>query len=363
MRVAVRVDAGPLIGGGHAMRCLTLADELARHGAEVTFVTAAMPEGLAKRIEASGHQVAEIAAPAGLKREGTDWHGPALPAAEQTRDARATGAAVGQVDWLIVDHYLLDADWHSAGRSFADRLLVVDDLANRSYDCDLLVDETGGRTSAAYEGLVPSGNLMLAGASYALLRPEFASERPAAFQRREKPRAAEQILISLGMTDPDAITARAVEAAIVAAPGCGVDVVLAEDAASLPRVREIADSESGISIHINSNRMAELMRDADLAIGAAGTTSWERCCVGLPAAALVLADNQRENADALAAAEAAIKLEHLDEIGPAVGALIGDEQRLHRMSAAAFQLTDGLGTSRVVEAMIGVGTRASRVRA
>ncbi|HWI88776.1 MAG TPA: UDP-2,4-diacetamido-2,4,6-trideoxy-beta-L-altropyranose hydrolase [Sphingomicrobium sp.] len=363
MRVAVRVDASPLIGGGHAMRCLTLADELAARGAEITFVSAAMPDALAKRIEAAGHKLVRIAAPAGLERDRSDWHEPPLNPDVQAADARAAGAAAGAVDWLIVDHYLLDVHWHRAARSFADRLLVIDDLANRSYDCDVLVDETGGRSSTDYDGRVPDQAKVLVGAQFALLRPEFAKERSAALERRREAKRAELILISLGTTDPNGVTAAALEAVLVAASDCSIHVVLGEDATSLPRTITAAGENRRVEVHVNTNRMAELMRDADVAIGAAGTTSWERCCLGLPAIALVLAENQRANAEALELAGAAIMVKNVGEIHDTVARLVSDEQALQSMSAAAFGLTDGLGTVRVLDAMLAAPAQTAAVRA
>lgn len=363
MRVAVRVDASPLIGGGHAMRCLALADELARRGASVTFVSAAMPDSLGKRIEAAGHELARIPAPAGFERAGEDWHEPPLDAAAQAADVRQTAAAADGADWCVVDHYLLDEHWNSAARGFAGRLLIIDDLANRRYDADLLVDETGDRTRADYDGLVGAETIVLAGAGYALLRPEFAQQRPAALARRREPKAPRRILISLGTMDPGGISAVALDAVLAAAPECAIDVVLGADAPSAGRILQIAGQRDGVSIHVDTDRMAELMRDADLAIGAAGTTSWERCCLGLPAIALVLADNQRANAEALARSGAAIAVDNASEIGPALANLLRDEQRLHEMSKAAFQLTDGLGTKRVADAMLDARAEVAAVRA
>jgi UDP-2,4-diacetamido-2,4,6-trideoxy-beta-L-altropyranose hydrolase len=352
VRVAVRVDAGQRIGGGHAMRCLTLADALSKEGAQVNFATAAMPASLADRILAAGHGLIRLPRSAELQRERTDWHRPPLEAHAQQHDAEATEAGCSAVDWMIVDHYLLDHHWHSAARRFAERILVIDDLANRPYDCDLLVDEACGRSPTDYDGLVPAQTIVLAGANYALLRPEFALERPAARERRSEPKPVGRILVSLGATDPAAMTATAVDAVLAAALDSAIDVVLAPEAESLAHVQELARQHPNVAIHVNSNRMAELMRDADLAIGAAGTTSWERCCLGLPAIVLVLAENQRPNADALAAAGAALGVAGPDQIGGAVAELLSDLQGLHRMSAAAFELTDGRGTSRVAEEVL-----------
>ena len=170
MRVAFRVDAGPLIGGGHAMRCLTLADALATEGAETVFVTSGISEPIAERIAASGHPLVQIPPSAGAQRSGPGWHEPVLEAPDQEADARATGEAVGSADWMVVDHYLLDACWHSAARGFAGRIAVIDDLANRPCDCELLVDQNAGRAAGDYEPWVPAEARVLAGPHFALLR-------------------------------------------------------------------------------------------------------------------------------------------------------------------------------------------------
>lgn len=353
MRVAIRVDAGPLIGGGHAMRCLTLANALAEHDAEATFVASAMPEVLAGRIASSRHGLVRIPASPELQREGEDWHLRPLGAEAQAADAEGTGSVSGEADWLIVDHYLLDGRWHSAARKFADRILVIDDLANRQYDCDLLLDQTHGRSADDYRPLVSAHTRVLAGATYALLRPEFARERPAALRKRRVPGPVRRILVSLGTTDPEKITARIVDQLLASAPGCTLDVVLAPGAASLDRLREAASRESRVALHVGTGRMAELMRAADLAVGAAGTTSWERCCLGLPAIVFVLAQNQRMVADKLAEAGAHIAIDRDGGLDTSLARLLSDADFRQRMSAAAFAITDGLGVLRVVHAIAG----------
>ena len=145
------------------MRCLTLANALSEAGAEVSFVAAQMPEALKNRIAGAGHRVETIPASPEMHRPATKWEEPTLSADAQLADANATRAAVGNADWAIVDHYLLDAQWHTAARSFARQILVIDDLANRSYDCDILVDQTFGRSATEYRSLVPERCRTLAG--------------------------------------------------------------------------------------------------------------------------------------------------------------------------------------------------------
>ncbi|MFL6763144.1 MAG: UDP-2,4-diacetamido-2,4,6-trideoxy-beta-L-altropyranose hydrolase [Sphingomicrobium sp.] len=361
MRVAIRVDAGALIGGGHAMRCLTLADALAARGADVSFVTAAMPEWLYDRIESCGHKVVRIAPLPSLRREGGDWHEPPLVQEDQAADAAASGAACGNVDWLIVDHYLLDARWHSAARSFARNVLVIDDLANRQYDCDLLLDQTFGRNAADYAELVPATARVLAGSNHALLRPEFEQERRAALDRRKAEPDIERVLVSIGTADLGGSTLKIIDQLLAVAPQCEIGVVLGPDASSLQHVRQLTERNGKLRLHVDTGEMARLMRDADLAIGAAGTTSWERCCLGLPTIALVLAENQRASATALAAAGAVIALERMEDVGPAIRQLLDHSECLPQMSAAAFPIVDGQGAERVASTIFGDEARQSKI--
>jgi UDP-2,4-diacetamido-2,4,6-trideoxy-beta-L-altropyranose hydrolase len=355
LRVTIRVDASPLIGGGHAMRCVTLANALAERGAGVIFVTAVIPDAMADRITGRGHSLVRIPASTELEREGEDWHEGVLSADAQDADVRATGEATGISDWLVVDHYLLDARWHSASRRFAERILVVDDLANRQYDCDVLLDQNFGRSAADYRRHVPPHAKVLAGATYALLRPEFARERPAALERRHACATAKRILISLGTTDPDGLAAKIARQVLDAAPSCALDVVLGPQAASLAELQELAREDSRVTVHVDSNRMAQLMRDADIGIGASGATSWERCCLGLPTLTLILAGNQRPTADALqrAGAVAVVTSDHLQR---GLREWLTDDAERGRVSERSAAICDGLGTSRVTSAMLDMET-------
>ena len=154
----------------------------------------------------------------------------------------------------------------------------------------------------------------------------------------------------MGTTDIGGKTATVVDQVLAAAPDCGLDVVIGEDAPSLDHVEELARRNKRIAIHKDSRAMAGLMRDADLAVGAAGVTALERCCLGLPSIALVVADNQRSGAEALERSEASV-IANVETLGKALDDLISDPTRRARMSAAAFAITEGMGTSRVVQAM------------
>lgn len=357
MRISFRVDGSERIGGGHVMRCLALADALAGRGAACTFLSSEMPAALAARIRAGGHRLVEIE-PQTEAAQGTDWELEGLPSEAQAADASRTVAAFGggQAEWLVLDHYRLGAAWQREVRRHCDRILVVDDLANRAHDCDLLLDQTFGRAAADYVPLVPPGCRILTGPRYAPLRPEFAAARGAALERR-RPGPAGRLLITLGSTDVGGITGRVLEQALTAGVRLPIDVVLGASAPSLAAVEALARDNPQVRVHVEAGEMARLMAAADLAIGAAGTTSWERCCLGLPAIVLVLAANQRYIAEQLDAAGAhrLVESESGEALRSALLALLEDGEGRAAMAERAARVTDGRGAERLCDAMLMVG--------
>jgi UDP-2,4-diacetamido-2,4,6-trideoxy-beta-L-altropyranose hydrolase len=355
--VVIRADGTAAIGGGHVMRCLSLANVLAARGADVTFVGATMTDNLAERVEREGHRLCRTEPVAELLSQGQNAVSAVLSSGAQRQDAERTRATAGAADWVVVDHYRLDESWIDAAAHDA-RCLVIDDLANRAQPCDILLDQTFGRVAADYAQWVPQECLMLLGARYALLRAEFSELRPQALSRRRHRRELGRLLISLGSTDIGGVTAGVLGSVLAAGLGCHIDVVLNSGAESLPAVRRICETAPHIHLHLDTTDMASLMLEADLAVGTAGTTSWERCCLGLPAVTLVVADNQRLVSQMLSQAEAAITVASVEEVGPAVLRLAEDASARARMSAAAAAITDGLGAARVADAMLG-GTHDS----
>lgn len=303
MNVLFRADASIEIGTGHVMRCLTLADALKKEGADCGFVCREHAGNMIDVISERGFRVYPLALrnpgkgeSAGIQCKqlnhaawlGTCWQ----------EDAAQTLEALKQftVDWLIVDHYALDNHWEKILRSACRKLMVIDDLADRQHDCDLLLDQNLGRSAGDYAGLVPRDSTVLVGPSYALLRPEFAALREYSLNRRVSPQL-KRLLISMGGIDKDDATSRVLEALNNCSlpDDCHICVVMGNNAPWLSRVRSIAASMPWpTEVLVNVNDMAQLMAESDLAIGAAGSTSWERCCLGLPTLLVITAENQKD---------------------------------------------------------------------
>jgi len=317
MRVIFRADASVMIGTGHVMRCLTLAEVLRDAGASCAFVIRNHPGHLADRIAARGFEVMLLDPPVGQGGTAPPVHA-AWAGVPWQQDAEETRAAMGSnVDWLVIDHYAFDARWQRAVAEPGTRIMVIDDLADRPHEADLLLDQNLGREVGDYDGLVPERCQRLIGPRYALLRPEFSAGRAASLAGRLD-RPLRHILISMGGTDAIDATSSVLGALRGAElpDDTRLTVVMGRDAPALARVQSLAAEMSWpTEVVIDVADMAGLMAEADLAIGAGGSTTWERCCMGLPSIAVETADNQKESVRAL--------VTHL--VSPDVGPLQSDE--------------------------------------
>lgn len=366
MKVAFRADASLQIGTGHVMRCLTLADALTAKGADCQFLCRAHEGNLIDFIRGKGYvahalptRSAEgVNATASSPNDSTPhlahdhWLG-----ATQTQDIKACAPILTaqRPDWLIVDHYALDARWERALTPHYRKLMVIDDLADRPHACDLLLDQTFGREAADYRPLVPANCRLLCGSQYALLRPEFAALRNYSLQRRAQP-ALRELLITMGGVDKDDATGQVLQA-LRSCPlpaHCQITVVMGTTASWLGKVRKQAqDMPWPTRVLVGVSDMAQLMADSDLAIGAAGATSWERCCLGVPTIMLVQAENQRKIAEALSEAGAAqLVAASTLKYQPLIAPERLEPQSLGAMSTTAAAVTDGLGVTHVIESLI-----------
>jgi UDP-2,4-diacetamido-2,4,6-trideoxy-beta-L-altropyranose hydrolase len=287
-----------------------------------------------------------------------------LDGPETDEFARMTSALPDGIDLLIIDHYERGKAFESACRGWARRIAVIEDRPNRPHDCDILIDQTFARERAVYTPMVPAGCKILAGSDYAILRGEFARARPAALERRRRVGPLGRVLVSFGMADPENLSGMALGAIAASGIEVAVDVVLGTDAPHRAAVAKTHDDlPGGGTVYAFVEDMAALMVEANLAIGGAGGTSWERCCLGLPTLMFVLADNQEDIAASLAARGAAELLGTPDGAAAArlaarLRALAVDPDQLADMGEAAASVCDGLGAERVAEAVAAMAQAA-----
>lgn len=352
MRFAFRTDASLQIGSGHVMRCLTLADTLREQGTECQFICRAHEGHMMSLIEQRGYPVKALPAsmntfkptanPAHAAWLGCDWEEDAV----QTQ--QAIGADV--VDWLIVDHYALDRRWHQTLRTSTKHLMVIDDLADRSLDCDLLLDQNFGSSAARYAELVPQHCLQLHGPEYALLKPVYAKRRA---KMRKRIGEIKRVLIYFGGgADHADLTGQAVRAFDhQELADVQLDVVVSAAYAHLSSLQAFAAQRGNVSLHSQLPDLIELMAQADLAIGAGGATTWERCCLKLPSILVVCALNQEFIGQKVSGAGAAVMLSTEDDLETKIYKimvkLVSIPRKYLEMSERAGEICDGLGVCRV----------------
>ncbi len=367
MKFVFRADASVQIGTGHVRRCLTLANALKSLGHDCLFVCRDLQGGLSDLLDRDGHKVSVLPAPTEECAFDDQPSHAAWAEVGWRRDAAETAAIVKEFapDWLIVDHYAFDGRWQrqvlEAHRS---RLFVIDDLADRPHVADLLLDQNLGRSRADYAELLPTGCDLLVGPHYALLRAEFSRLRASALcERRERLAGpVRKIMISMGGVDLIDVTSFVLKGLQVSdlPDDTGLLIVMGSHAPGLASVRALAaDSRFQCEILIDCKNMAELMSLADLSIGAAGSTSWERCCLGLPGIIIPIADNQLGAAGALERSGASSLFDFTAPdkdpgmFAKQVNALIRSPENLQKMSVAASAEVDGDGVSRVIAALTG----------
>jgi UDP-2,4-diacetamido-2,4,6-trideoxy-beta-L-altropyranose hydrolase len=361
--IAFRADASFDIGTGHVMRCLTLADTLRDRGAKCYFVCRAHEGNLldtidrrgyvAQALPCSGVQLA-IGRPRGECKSkyaawlGADW--------ETDVDQTITALGCSPVDWMIVDHYAIDARWERRLRPYARHIMVIDDLADRSHDCDLLLDQNLGRSVSDYDNWVDKDCTVLVGPKYALLRPEFAKWRSYSLARRGR-LELKQLLVSMGGVDKDNVTSDVLVALkdCRLPLDCRITVVLGAHAPWKEQISCIAKQLPWVTeVLFDVTDMAKLLASSDVAIGAAGSSSWERCCLGIPSLIVVLADNQQLIAEALDAAGVA-GIVNLKTLAADMEKLLSGsftvDAFLVSAGASSACVTDGKGAIRVSESI------------
>lgn len=295
MKVVFRVDASLEIGSGHIMRCLTLAQALRTQQVQCQFVCRAHIGHMISLVEKQGFAVTILPSIVDAVQQGPDapvhasWVG-----ADWQQDAQQTLDAVGGcvVQWLVVDHYGLDARWERTIRARALNVLAIDDLADRPHDCDLLLDQNLIQDLfRRYDQLLPATCVRLLGPQFALLQPQYKEWQTRAPTRQGPVR---RILAYFGAADADNLSGLVVDVfAALGRPDVTLDLVINPQSPHADAIRAMVQGSGQIHLHENLPSLASLMVKADLAIGAGGATSWERCCLGLPALVVTLAENQK----------------------------------------------------------------------
>ena len=351
----IRADASVSIGTGHIMRMIALGQAWQAQGGEVHFLCAEITSALEERLASEGFQLSRISAVLGSKEDlGQTTH-----LITETLQADIQNARV------VLDGYHFGADYQLGIKAAGFKLLVVDDYGHADfYHADWVLNQNISAREELYAKRSPDTNLLL-GPKFVMLRKEFLAKK--GWQREIAP-VAKKIFVTLGGSDPDNVTLKVIQALIDL--DLHVKVVVG---GSNPHLREIEsflhsqkDSTALIEVIVNATNMPELMAWADVAVAAAGSTSWELAFMGLPNLVFILADNQVEIAEGLAAQQVAISIGR-----PSPEALVYFKEKLsqlavshterHRISEVSHELVDGSGAKRVLAEMVADSLLLKRV--
>ncbi len=356
MNIVIRVDSSSKIGAGHIMRCLTLANSLKQENNNIQFICRDHPGNFIAKIQKQGYFVHILKSKSyAILEKDSDLYYANWLGDTQDNDAKKCFKILKDIhpDWLIVDHYGIDKIWQSQLKDVHKRLMVIDDLADRQHCCDLLLDQTFGRKEIDYKSFVPSSCKLLLGSYYAILRPEFSKWRKYSLKRRINCNPV-HLLITMGGIDSGNITGKILESL----KKCDfikelkITLILGIEAPHLKNIKKLANSMSGnIDVRVDVNNMAEIMANSDIAIGAAGATTWERCCLGLPSILVVLEKNQEMIASymSLEGLATKINLKSLSQLNKHLNFIINN---VEVMSIRCAKIVTGRGLEKVLKMLV-----------
>jgi UDP-2,4-diacetamido-2,4,6-trideoxy-beta-L-altropyranose hydrolase len=356
MRVLFRVDASRSIGYGHLHRCLSLANFLRKIGDTCVFVCQSLTGDGMSLIKDNNFGVVKLLS---MSKSGNhDFRFDdklAWPANVLEEDSLAVLKVLKQqqFDWLVIDHYGIDVEWQNRVSNDV-KVMVIEDLPMRKHGCQILLDQSYGRSKEVYADLVSDQTKYLMGTQFALIRDEFIKARRH-HRSLTATRKISRLFVNFGAVDQFQITPRVVVALLENEnlKNTELVVVLGEHSDSLKALQELQVKHGKrINLVVSPPKMASLMRGCDAAVGAGGVSAIERCVIGLPSIIIPMAENQRQMAEGLCAKGAAILCEldfQLDiglQINPAINELcqIGAIAKLQKQALAAC---DGMGVQRV----------------
>jgi UDP-2,4-diacetamido-2,4,6-trideoxy-beta-L-altropyranose hydrolase len=353
MKKAVfRVDSSYFIGSGHLMRCLTLAEELKNEEYAVKLICRELPGNLIEIAENKGFPVKRLPWPENKEYRPVDGEYITWLGVSKEQDAQETVEIIKaeNPDLLIIDHYALDIEWEKKMRPFVKKIMVIDDLANRQHDCDIILDQNlVENMEARYDKLVPPHCQKLLGPDYLLLRSEFREARKKLRKRDGKIR---RILIFMGGTDYYNITEKAIKAFLMLKRSDIIaDVVVGKANPHKEKIKALCDEHPNLNYHCQVDNMAELMLKADLAIGGGGTATWERCYLGLPMLLMYVADNQSNVLSKMEAEGLVFVIRDEIHFNEYLRKILANGEEIKNVSERLLGIFDGNGVFRTVKTL------------
>ena len=296
MNIFFRVDSSYTIGNGHLIRCYNLAKQMITNGIGITFISRNLEGNINNIIEKEGIGTIELPKIESSQKKEiqqdnnySNWLG-----VSQKQDASESIQVVGDLkpDWIIIDHYGLDQEWEKYLRPFVQKIMVIDDLANRKHDCDLLLDQNWFENGFdRYKKLIPKKSKLILGPKYALLRSDFRDMRVKSII---KDKESVKIFVFFGGSDPKGLTALTIDAINeLNKKELKADIVIGKNNLEYEKIKRKVDLNKNIKLHNQVDYIASIMANSDFAIGSAGVNTWERICLGLPSIIISFAENHK----------------------------------------------------------------------
>ena len=353
MKILIRADANSIIGTGHLSRMLALCETASKMGHLCCFVICVPSRDVKQKIQNAEHRIFEISSKGNSKKNGEETLSRII---FQEHDAQQTALAIKWFEptWVIVDHYGLDFEWYQTINAYCENIMTVDDLANRSLGCDVILNQNLGISPTQYSGLLKENCEVLLGPRFALLRDEFSNWRDISVSRRINP-IVKNVLITMGGSDYSNITLSVLKILSDSANSmhCRFTVVTGVSYIHGSNLKAFCEkSKLKIKLLSDIQNMAEVMAEADLCIGAGGSTSWERCCLGLPTIAISIANNQDAITDELHNNRLAVKA-NLNDLRVKFDRFFMEDGTLllKKLTDGSKKICDGKGAFRVIKFM------------
>ena len=345
----IRVDAGIEIGDGHFLRCLTLANSLKKKFSQIIFISNQLPKHFTEKIKKNNFKISKISGYTHIQEEKLSNK---LKTQLLHNDLYETKKIIqkykNSINWLIVDHYGIDYVWEKNMRSDIEKIIVIDDLANRKHRCDILIDQNFYENmEKRYTKLIPNYCEQFIGPKFTLLRPEFYKAR----KNLKRKKQFKRILISFGGSDPSNETKKVLLAIENLEKKYKIDVIVGTNNHNKKQIMKLCSKISFCNFYEQVENISKYMKKADLAIGAGGTSTWERCCLGLPAIVTSLSKDQVKINENMSKIGCVINLGFAEKSTNSDYIKILKEinsEKLEEISKKCLLLVDGKGVKRTV---------------
>lgn len=300
--IVFRVDASIQIGSGHVMRCLTLADMLAKAGVFCYFICRQHEGNMLNLIKTKGYPVLPLAKANELKPdclnkfEYAGWLGVDINIDVQETLSALKVINKPVIDWVVVDHYAIGSEWEKQISSYCNRIMVIDDLANRNHYCDILLDQNPlVYIHEKYNALCLKETLMLLGPKYTLLSPDFLEAHLNRIKFLQNSISSEngEIIIFMGASDQEGLTLKVLESLENEGYTERLHVLAGLINNNKHSISQYCQARN-IKCTINHENTAKLLVKAAMGIVACGKFAIELQALGIPCLLVPLSEIQEQ---------------------------------------------------------------------